>query len=358
MLTVAAFTSGKTAASARFRVRQYVQELSKHGIEMLEFPARLGAFPPRHKPLRPLWGIASVAQRIPAIVRSQNADVTLLQREMISTLVTLEGLTSRPRLLDVDDAIFVYREGRTARKLARMCDWIVCGNRYLAEHFTAWNSNTVIIPTAVDTNRYCPGHRRPDDDVVIGWSGGSEAHREMMRIRKPVAAVLQKHAYAKLLFLSDREPDIPELSGRMQFVPWSERIEAETLQRFDIGLMPLEDTPWNRGKCSFKMLLYMSCGAAPIVSPVGTNSEVLALGGAGMAATKLDDWYDRLDDLMVNVARRREIGCAAREIAVKHFSIEAVAPRLARVLKVAAGRTENVTTEAPPVLDRACERSF
>src|SRR5258708_2766131 len=109
MIKVAAFTSGWQIPASRFRVRQYIESLRVHGVELAEFypGMKITGSPPKRKWLRPFWGMASLAARIPSIARCHWYDVVLLQREMLSTLLTLEPLTKKPRVLDVDDAIWL-----------------------------------------------------------------------------------------------------------------------------------------------------------------------------------------------------------------------------------------------------------
>lgn len=155
-MNVAAYTQGIDNPPARFRVRQMIPALARHGIVLREFAAPVSAYPPRRRWLRPVWLPASLGSRIPQIVAGYSCDVTLLQREFISTLRTLENLTRRPRILDVDDAIFLHRRGTAARQLARSADLVICGNDFLANWFSRWNPRTAVLHTAVDCDRFSP----------------------------------------------------------------------------------------------------------------------------------------------------------------------------------------------------------
>src|SRR4051794_20290200 len=136
---MAAFTGGRTVPSARFRVRQHLSRLSELGIAATEFVSIVGTYPPKGELRRIAWACGALAERVPDVVRSYAYDVTFFQREFLSTLFTLERFTARPRILDVDDAIWVHRQGKAAIKLARLCDLVVCGNSYLAARFSQWN---------------------------------------------------------------------------------------------------------------------------------------------------------------------------------------------------------------------------
>src|SRR5579864_266903 len=147
-LRVAAFTAGAAVPAARFRVRQYVTPLAGHGIALREYWPRLGAYPPQNRLLRPAWLVGTLAERLPQLAAAAaSAEIVLLQRELVSTLPTLEGLTRQPRVVDIDDAVHLYRGGRAARRLAALADLIVVGNDWLAEIWRQWAPAVEILPT-------------------------------------------------------------------------------------------------------------------------------------------------------------------------------------------------------------------
>jgi glycosyltransferase involved in cell wall biosynthesis len=336
---VLAFTGGKTVPSARFRVRQYLSSLRALGIEIEErFPV-CGAYPPKEQFLRPLWALGTVAERLPSVLASYRYDLTFLQREMVSTLVTWEPFTHQPRVLDVDDSIWIFRGGAASRRLSAVCNSVICGNAFLAEHFGQWNPRVTILPTAIDTERFRPpeilrGSERP----IIGWSGGSAGLQELYRIEKSLWIVLQKHPQALLRIICDSQPRFKLLPPeRVEFFPWSTENEIRGLQGINVGIMPLAETIWNRGKCSYKMLLCMSCGVPTVVSPVGMNREILKMGEFGLGAESLDDWVSALDLLLKDPEGALRWGTEARKIVIGNFGIACIVPRLAAELLRAAG---------------------
>jgi glycosyltransferase involved in cell wall biosynthesis len=127
-------------------------------------------------------------------------------------------------------------------------------------------------------------------------------------------------------------PGVP--AEQLCFVPWAESTEVATLQRLDVGLMPLPDTPWTRGKCSYKMLQYMACAIPVLVSPVGMNQEVLALGDCGLAATDPADWQAGLEALHQDAGKRGKVG---RRIVEERFSLATLTPKLATSLRAIHG---------------------
>jgi glycosyltransferase involved in cell wall biosynthesis len=343
MISVAAFTTGRSVPASRFRVRQYINGLKHYGVELSEFYPRAGGYPPERKWTRPFWAVASLAGRVPDIARSFSYDVTLLQREMLSTFLTLEPLTKRPRVLDVDDAIWLNRDSSVAGKLAAMCDSVICGNSFLAEYFRQWNANITVLPTAVDTKRFAPLEDRfRGDSPVIGWSGNRSGFADLKMIESPLRTVLTRYPKARLRIMADERPSLNVPTDQLEFVPWSPEIEVQTIQSMDLGLMPLRDTLWSRGKCSYKMLLYMSCGVPVIVSPIGMNAEILELGAVGQAATTADDWINALEAIIDGPGLASAMGEHGREVALKSFSIDALAGRLAAEFLRVAGHSSKV----------------
>ena len=336
MMRIAAFTGGVSVPSARFRVRQYIPALRREKIQIEEFSSKVGKYPPRARWVRPFWALTTLAERMPGILKSYRYDLVLLQREMLSTFITLEPLCSRPRILDVDDAIFFHRGGGFARKLAMLSDKVICGNSYLAEWFGRCHSNVEVLPTAVDTERFSPepAGRSPRRSIIIGWIGTSVNYKYLYAIQGALRNVLRSDSSLRLRVVGDRLPQFRQLpTCQVDFVPWSEALEVQAIRSMDIGIMPLDDTPWTRGKCSFKMLQYLAVGLPVVVSPVGMNAEILSMGELGLGATTEKQWVDGLKTLLESKTLRIRLGREGRRVVQSSFSVDVIAPRLARMLR-------------------------
>ena len=298
----------------------------------------MGTYPPRAKWQRPAWLAATVADRVPDVLATHRYDVTLLQREFASTLQTLEGLTHRPRVFDVDDALWLLPRGGFASRIAGACDRVICGNAYLAEYFRRFNDDIVVLPTAVDTARFTPrsSEAAPGDveaPVVIGWSGSSGGFHYLDAIDAALARVVRERPGVRLRLLADRPREFAGVpADRVEFIRWSAEAEVDAIRGMDIGLMPLEDSEWERGKCSYKMLLYLACGVPAVVSPVGMNLEVLAGAEIGRGARTTDEWTAALLELVDDAAARARLGAAGRALVEERYSWNTVAPALARTL--------------------------
>lgn len=328
-LRVAAFTGGGTLPSARFRVRQYIAPLATYGVMVHEAWPGLGAYPPRNRALRPAWLIGTLAQRLPQLAAGLRADVVLLQRELVSTLATVEGLTRRPRVVDIDDSMHLHRGGRAARRLAALADLVIVGNAWLAEIWRAWNERVEILPTAVDTDSYyvAPFPDRP----TIGWIGSAGNLQYLGEIAPALAEVLHAFPEAEMAVCCDRPPDLPGLP--LRYVPWSNTKEADFLASITVGVMPLADGPWERGKCSFKMLQYMAAGRPCVVSPVGMNGEILDQAELGFPARSLDEWKSALSAVLAERDMAQRMGEAGRCLAAARYSVSVLVPRLAELLR-------------------------
>lgn len=334
-IRVVALTGGVTAPASYFRVRQYIPRLAEQGVYVHEhipfFHYNCG-----------LPSFFKAIAHIPGVLASRNADVVWTSRELVQGYETFEGFLKRPRVMDVDDAIWLSRPlGKyTVPHIARGMDGIVAGNKYLADWFSRYCKKVYVLPTAIDLGRY---HKRPDSAIgernkfVIGWTGLACNYKYLKLIEQPLKRFLQDHPDAELHLVAQRTWKSREIAPeRVRFTAWSREIEASVLQEMSVGIMPLSDDKWTRGKCSFKMLQYMAVGLPVVVSPVGMNKEVLEKDNVGFGATSDDEWYDCLKTLYEDRTLQLKLGNAARRVVEQDFSAAVIADRLAHILKKAA----------------------
>ncbi len=301
---------------------------------MREAPARFGSYPPTARARRPAWGMLALAERFQSALRFRDGDVTLLQREMLSTLATFERWTKPPRILDVDDAIWLLRGGSFAVSVARCCDAVICGNSFIADFFKQHVRRVIVLPTPVDPQRFRPAEQRCEDSMVICWSGTSSGLRFVYSIEEALSAVLAADSRRRLRIVCDAPPRFPAIpAGRVEFVPWSEQVEVKALQDAAVAIMPLDDSAWSRGKCSYKLLTYMACGLPVVATPVGMNMELLAGGEIGLGARNTDEWVDALESVLRNPGESRAMGRAGRSVVERDYSLSVLAPKLADTLR-------------------------
>lgn len=345
MVRVAALTSGRNVPSARFRVRQHLEPLRVAGVEVREhvplidkyaappvFPG--GAGTPLGRAVWRTWAGVKLLTRVPGLIGAWNAQVLWLDRELLPGHRTLEPWLRRPYVFDVDDAIWLGRPGadRDVSRIAEGAAVVIAGNAYLAKWFAAHARDVRIVPTAVDTDRYLPRHfgdQEAGGRFAIGWTGSKATYRYLYAIEAPLARFVADHD-AELVVVADEPPRFQRLPvERVRYIRWSPAVEAEAVRKMDIGLMPLPLDEWTRGKCSLKMLQYMACGVPAVVSPVGMNAEILAMGRVGLPAAADADWYDALRTLYRDRTLALQLGKAGRALVEERFSRAVVSRMLA-----------------------------
>jgi glycosyltransferase involved in cell wall biosynthesis len=341
---VAFFTQGTTVPAARFRVEQLVAALARH-VTCTVLPAKPSVYgdAPGVGRWRAVAKPLSIASRIGQLSALRDADVAWMQRPLTEYYTTLlERIVTRrlPSVFDFDDAIFHNRWGLEARKIRAIIDrvaHVVVGNAYLAE-FVGKPEKTSIIPTVVDETRYTP-RADPDGPFTLVWTGMSHNLRELAPYTEAIARVLGE-TRGRLVVIADRlDPThlrTPLGSLEAEFVPWSPETEVAALSAGHVGLMPLADTRYNRGKCAFKLIQYMARAIPVVASPVGANCEVVRHGIDGFHASSTTDWEDALLALARDRDLRVRMGREGRARVEATYSVSAAVPQILDVLKAVA----------------------
>jgi len=250
-----------------------------------------------------------------------------------------------PMVFDFDDAIFVsYRSpsngylsylkmaGKTAG-ICKLATHVTVGNRYLADYALRHNSQVTIVPTTIDTEEYTVlGVPARSDVPVIGWTGSYSTRQHLDTLR----TVLQRLAKRQRFRLRVIGASSYELEGvDVESINWRSETEVEDLRPVDVGIMPLPDDAWSKGKCGLKALQFMALGLPVVCSPVGVNTEIIQDGENGLLAAGEDDWVEKLSRLLNSVELRSQLGKAARATVVNKYSAAAQAPRFYQVLESA-----------------------
>lgn len=237
-------------------------------------------------------------------------------------------------IYDFDDAIWMTdnlaeskfeRWVRCRSKVAAICRWsykVSCGNRYLAAYAQQFNSNVVVNPTTIDTeNQHNPAlHRRQRaEGITIGWTGSHSTLKYLEAILPVIRQLLEQYVFIKFLVIANRNPafDLP----RYEFRQWSAATEIADLAEIDIGIMPLPDDEWSKGKCGFKALQYMAMEIPAVVSPVGVNTEIIEAGYNGFLCATPEEWFHRLSVLIEDADLRRQIGKQGRQTVIDRYSV-------------------------------------
>ena len=332
-------------ASFLFLILGYEKPSSKKrilaGIEALRANRhRVDAIPIPASPLR----------RVALLPVLRQHDVVVLQKKLFNAWqLHLLRRACRNLVFDFDDAVMFHEiergepvRGKFFARFARTvagCRGIIAGNTYLADFARAVlersgpdEPRVIVLPTPVDTSQLTPGSRQENKSgVTIGWLGTKGNLVHLQRIQAALKETCRDNPGAFLKVVSNARPSA--LEAPYTFKPWSQSEENDDLRSFDIGVMPLEDNLWTRGKGGYKLLQYMAAGAAAVASPVGINREILQHGRNGFLAGSEEEWVAVLNELVRDRALRKRVGLKARATVERKFNLETYNRRLAEFLE-------------------------
>jgi len=336
-------------ASSRLRILQYLPALKNAGMNVTVSPLFNDNY------VRALYAkrmrldsvLRGYLRRMITVLRSRDYDLIWLEKEVFPWLPQCFELGLLPRncklAVDYDDAIFhrydKHQSGLVRRTLGKKVDavmrranLVITGNAYLEDWAIAVGASRVErFPTVVDLKRY-PSEpvRQSDNEVTIGWIG-SPSTAVYLRQLAPVLEIL-KHRYAiRCIAVGVQENQVEGTAFKA--VEWTESTEIQLLSQFNIGVMPLPDEPWERGKCGYKLIQYMACGLPVVASPVGINREIVVRGENGELANSTSEWVSALERLIVNPDLRRSMGQRGRRTVEQWYSLQVQAPRLVGMLR-------------------------
>ncbi|UZK65033.1 glycosyltransferase family 4 protein [Sphingomonas sp. M1-B02] len=320
------FIPALEAAGAKVRVSPFFSDAYLRGFFASGAKSKLHTF-------------LGYARRL-AAVSADRADLVWIEKEVFPYLPgwmeRLIGLRRRPYVVDYDDAIFhnydLSASGPVRSLLAHKLDpllagsaLVTAGNAYLADYAARHGARTVIrVPTVVEAARYSTQRKTADDAVRVGWIGTPANARYLTPV---IEAINRLTPEIPLRLVTMGAAQLPGLEAPQESHPWSEATEAEMAASIDIGVMPLTDTPWERGKCGYKLIQYMAAGRPVIASPVGVN-EVIVTPDIGFLADSVDEWVQALRILAEDAGLRTRLGTAARHKVEKTYSAEVIAPTL------------------------------
>ena len=291
-------------------------------------------------------------RRIVQLRHVPRADVVFLRGPVFpygpSVFERVIRLLNGRMVFDIDDAVWERHAYVTSPflkfhdfdwvwKMARWCRHGIVGNSYLQEQLASRGCDTTIVPTCVDmdvhTAKTYP-HRALGETVILGWTGSSDNLGYMSVIEDTLRRLVEKHDIAVMVASNaDYQLDGVPVINRC----WRIEEEADYLQQPDIGLMPLTDSKRTRGKCSFKALEFMAVGTPCVVSPIGMNADIVEDAVTGFLAQTPEEWYDRLEQLIVDAELRERMGRAARAFVADGYAHEIHYAKLKRVLEEVAG---------------------
>jgi hypothetical protein len=340
--------------ASRFRVLHYLPHLTAAGWQVEHRPN----VPSRYRRLR-LWPrpARSLERRISVGLRRWNrlrdiraaagCDVVFVNRDLLEGNIAWERrlIAANPRVVfDFDDAIYLGPEKREhIGWICRQAAWVTPGNETLAAFARSFTDRVTVIPSTVPTERYELHPGTAGDDAAggpmrVGWLGSDLSIRETLFPHWELLGRLQRAIGFEFVICSRPRPTPPSETVRWQFVEWSPTVEERIGRHIDIGIMPLVDEPFQRGKCGMKLLQYMAAGLPVVASAVGVNTDIVAPGETGFLATTEADWHTALAALAASPARRRAYGRAGRARCEQSYSTSHWAGQLLQIFdRVRAG---------------------
>lgn len=348
-----------SAASSRYRAYQYVEFLEQAGFDPVISPL----FPDTYlqnkftSSSRLRWAMNQVtpvakclAQRAWFLLRQASKyDAVYLQYEALPYLPPLFDdtlfQTNRRVVVDYDDAIHLTYDSKPLLRpvfhnkiptIVRRSRWVIAANKNLAAWARTFNNNVTIIPTSVDLRRYppLPPPPRRGGKPVIGWIGTPNTAAYLRMLEQPLLMLRKQHEF---IFKVIGAPGFTMDGIETVSVPWSEATEVDQLRTFDVGVMPVPDDRWGRGKSGLKLIQYLAAGVPAIGSGVGANRDILDGGHYGLLAHSGPEWTNHLALLLDNPAERERLASSGRRWVEAEFSLQRNAPRFVDVLRHVAG---------------------
>lgn len=345
---------GVQGASSRLRLFIYLQVLAASGVEcgvssLIDDVLLLG----KYKQGRfSFWDLLiAYWRRIKILTGRKQFDLVWIEKEALPWFpVSLERFLLRgtPYVLDFDDAVFHNYDlhysswvrffwGQRISRLMEGAKLVIVGNNYLARWAKKSGAQRIeIIPTIIDLARYFP---KPENSLIhkpkIVWIGSPSTVKYLLDLAEPLMVLAKRQSFT-LRVIGGGVLVMPGVD--IEIVPWSVDTEATAIAECDIGIMPLRDTPWEQGKCAYKLIQYMACGLPTVASPVGANLDVVIKGETGFFADKPSAWIEILESLLRDTSLRLRLGQAGRLRVETEYCLQQTAPKLVRLLSVAGGR--------------------
>lgn len=323
-------SKSEISPSTRYRALAYFDRLQGSGWE----PCHLSA-----------EGGLMAKLRILSAARESDV-VVIIRKTFARPFLRLLAACAKHLVFDLDDAIFNSSSGSpsaTRQKrfavAAGSCDCVWAGNGFLSAASTEYNSRVSIFPTSVDCGQYSVDGVKPDDHVDLVWIGSGSTRKYLAAAVPFLEQATGAFPEARLKIIADFDLS----AGRLETlaVPWSEAGEAAELSASHIGIAPMPDDPWTRGKCGLKVLQYMAAGLPVISSPSGVNATIVVHGETGFLAGSDREWKEAVETLVKSSELRRSMGMAGRRRVVEHYSTDATfAKMLDSLAEIAGGGKE------------------
>jgi glycosyltransferase involved in cell wall biosynthesis len=340
----------ETRASSRTRVYQFLPYLKDNGIEYDIVAWNGKAFRPKNPVLKLLIGeilnyFVMTAKITWALLNIKRYDVVFVQKITLMRLLWLLQALKVKYVYDIDDAIYTLHSAELAKakrpvRVNAAIEYMKSAKHMIVElqsteevaRQNCANVTTILGP--IDTNRYHPSSKEGRNTVTIGWIGSLSNTFYLFDIQHSLENLCGKYPNLRVNLIGTR--GFVTTEKNISLIEWKLNTELHELAKFDIGIMPLTDDEWSRGKGSYKLLQYLALGIPAVASPVGINTTLLKDGETGFLAKTNKDWEEKLSLLIENAPLREQMGKKARELAVQNYSLDAASIKFVSAIKQAA----------------------
>lgn len=330
------------APNQRFRFEQYFSYLENHGFECNLSPLITEYedstfYSSGHYLQKSLIALKGFSRRFQDVINRNQYDIIFVAREAFMTGSTFfERCLKKSKakmVFDFDDSIWIdvvsennkalawLKDASKTSRIIKLADLVFAGNPFLASYARQFNAAVVIVPTTIDTSLYAPRYQSDKDHVVIGWSG-STSTIEHFAYAIPALTEIKKKYGDKVKFKVVGNGSYRNEELNIEGLPWKHNTELDDLRSMDIGIMPLPDNEWAKGKCGLKGLQYMALEIPTIMSPVGVNTEIIQDNVNGFLASSTAEWVDKLSRLIDDPSLRVSLGKAGRKTVEDRYSVK------------------------------------
>jgi len=338
----------RKGASSRYRTFQYLDYFRQHGVEVYVSPLLGDGYLENlysGRRASKLYLLKSFSKRVFYIFKARKYDLVVIEKELFPHIPPVfEHLLhsiNKNIVTDYDDAIFVNYQNNFLLKskiptVIRLSKMVNVGNQYLANYARKFNPNVNIVPTVVDLNKYKAkvSYEIRGDKVIIGWIGTPLTSKRLFEVQAALSELSKK--YPIILRCIGTSPNFAMKGIRIENIKWEESKEADNILTFNVGIMPLPDNPYTRGKCGLKLIQYMACGIPSVASPVGANCDIIQDGINSLLAKSSKEWVNKIASLINDPYLSERLGREARRTVADKYSLQAVSPKLLEIYKKAA----------------------
>lgn len=344
----------QNGASARYRVYQFLDYLKNGGIDCSVSPAvsdeLLKAYLKSSSVHVKFHFYASqILKRVGELVKTRNFDIIFFQRDTIvyiyPVLEKIIALLNKNIIFDFDDPIYLSPlnkkvgllfdflwDRKKIERIIKLSKYVIVGNNFLKNYAANFTKNVTVIPTSVNLSQYksLPKLTDANGKVTIGWTGSQGTFNYLKKFF-PIFIELAKKYKIELKVIGAYGPEISGL--KITYKDWNLNSEINEISSFDIGVMPLTNDEWSRGKSATKLLQYMAAGVPAVASPIGVNSEIIQDGTNGFLADSFDEWMQKISYLINDRVLANRLSLEAKKTVAAHYSTEVNAPKLIKVIK-------------------------